>query len=138
MSTYPLPAPAPSGILRLPRLSRGGAQVALFLLVPALRRLLPAEQVRGVVRAAGMRLAIVAGVALPTIAVTGVALGRHEPAREHHLTRRVVIAAVRQRVTIGDHHRNQAGIMLEALPDQLICAFAADGANLVLARAAIE
>ena len=32
MSTYPLSAPAPSGILRLPRLSRGGAQVALFLL----------------------------------------------------------------------------------------------------------
>src|SRR3954451_21925335 len=32
MSTYSLPAPAPSGALRLPRLSRGGAQVALFLL----------------------------------------------------------------------------------------------------------
>ena len=32
MSTYPLPAPASSGVLRLPRLSRGGAQVALFLL----------------------------------------------------------------------------------------------------------
>ena len=32
MSTYPLPAPAPGGVLRLPRLSRGGAQVALFLL----------------------------------------------------------------------------------------------------------
>jgi hypothetical protein len=32
MSTYPLSAPAPSGVLRLPRLSRGGAQVALFLL----------------------------------------------------------------------------------------------------------
>ena len=32
MSTYPLSAPAPSGALRLPRLSRGGAQVALFLL----------------------------------------------------------------------------------------------------------
>ena len=32
MSTYPLSAPAPSGALRLPRLSRGGAQVALFFL----------------------------------------------------------------------------------------------------------
>ena len=32
MSTYPLPAPASTGVLRLPRLSRGGAQVALFLL----------------------------------------------------------------------------------------------------------
>jgi hypothetical protein len=32
MSTYPLTAPASSGVLRLPRLSRGGAQVALFFL----------------------------------------------------------------------------------------------------------
>src|SRR5215210_4559352 len=32
MSTYPLSAPAASGALRLPRLSRGGAQVALFFL----------------------------------------------------------------------------------------------------------
>ena len=32
MSTLHLPAPAPSGVLRLPRLSRGGAQVALFFL----------------------------------------------------------------------------------------------------------
>ena len=46
-----------------------GMQVALFLLVPALRRMLPPERVREVVRAAGMRLAIVAAVALPTIAV---------------------------------------------------------------------
>src|SRR5829696_7609236 len=32
MSTFSYPAPAPSRVLRLPRLSRGGAQVALFLL----------------------------------------------------------------------------------------------------------
>src|SRR5918994_463454 len=32
MSTFPYPAPAPSRVLLLPRLSRGGAQVALFLL----------------------------------------------------------------------------------------------------------
>jgi len=32
MSTFPYPAPAPSRVLRLPRLSRGGAQVALFFL----------------------------------------------------------------------------------------------------------
>src|SRR5918995_1714838 len=32
MSSVPYTAPAPSGVLRLPRLSRGGAQVALFLL----------------------------------------------------------------------------------------------------------
>jgi len=61
-----------------------GMQVALFLLVPALRRMLSPERVREVVRAAGMRLAIVAAVALPTIAVTGVALGRHEPAAAEH------------------------------------------------------
>ena len=61
-----------------------GMQVALFTLVPALRRMLPRERVREVVRAAGMRLAIVAAVALPTIAVTGVALDRHEPAAAEH------------------------------------------------------
>ena len=32
MSSVPYTAPAPGGVLRLPRLSRGGAQVALFLL----------------------------------------------------------------------------------------------------------
>jgi hypothetical protein len=61
-----------------------GMQVALFLLVPALRQMLPPDRVREVVRAAGMRLAIVAAVGLPTIAVTGVALGRHEPAAAEH------------------------------------------------------
>jgi hypothetical protein len=61
-----------------------GMQVALFVLVPALRRMLPPERVREVVRAAGIRLAVVAAVALPTIAVTGVALGRHEPAAAEH------------------------------------------------------
>ena len=58
-----------------------GMQVALFLLVPALRRMLPPS---GCARSCGpqrMRLAIVAAVALPMIAATGVALGRHEPPR---------------------------------------------------------
>src|SRR3954453_6485993 len=32
MSSVPYTAPAPSEVLRLPRLTRGGAQVALFLL----------------------------------------------------------------------------------------------------------
>ena len=76
-----------------------GMQVALFITVPALRRMLPADQVRAVVRAAGMRLASVAGVALPTIAITGVALGRHEPAAaEHpgvvHLKQAILVAVV--------------------------------------------
>jgi hypothetical protein len=61
-----------------------GMQVALFVLVPALRRMLPPERVREIVRAAGVRLAIVAAVALPTIAATGVALGRHEAAAAEH------------------------------------------------------
>jgi hypothetical protein len=61
-----------------------GMQVSLFVPPPALRRMLPPERVREVVRAAGVRLAIVAAVALPTIAVTGVALGRHEPAAAEH------------------------------------------------------
>jgi hypothetical protein len=61
-----------------------GMQVALFVLVPALRRMLPPERVSEVVRAAGIRLAIVAAIALPTIAVTGVALGRHEAAAAEH------------------------------------------------------
>jgi putative copper export protein len=76
-----------------------GMQVALFLLVPALRRMLPPERVREVVRAAGMRLAIVAGIALPTLAVTGIALGRHEEsAAEHpgvvHLKQAVLVALI--------------------------------------------
>jgi hypothetical protein len=46
-----------------------------------------------------MRLALVAAVALPTLAVTGVALGRHEPAAaEHpgvvHLKQAVLVAVV--------------------------------------------
>ena len=41
-----------------------GMQVALFVLVPALRRMLPPERVSEVVRAAGIRLAIVAAIAL--------------------------------------------------------------------------
>jgi hypothetical protein len=61
-----------------------GMQVALFVLVPSLRRMLPPERVRELVRAAGLRLAIVAAIALPTIAVTGVALGRHEEAAAEH------------------------------------------------------
>ncbi len=76
-----------------------GMQVALFVLVPVLRRMLPPERVREVVRAAGMRLAVVAAVALPTIAVTGVALGRHEEAAaEHpgvvHLKQALLVAVV--------------------------------------------
>lgn len=61
-----------------------GMQLALFVLVPALRRLLPADEVRAVVRAAGVRLAVVAAVALPALLASGIALGRHEPAAAAH------------------------------------------------------
>jgi len=61
-----------------------GMQVALFLLVPALRRLLPADEARRVVRAAGTRLALLAAVALPALLLSGIALGRHEPAAAEH------------------------------------------------------
>jgi putative copper export protein len=55
-----------------------GLQVALFLFVPLLRRALPPEQVRPIVRGIGKRLAVVAAVALPTLLATGAALAAHE------------------------------------------------------------
>ncbi len=61
-----------------------GIQVTLLVLVPALRRQLPAEQVREVVRKAGRRLAIVGGAALLMIAASGIALGRHESSAKAH------------------------------------------------------
>jgi hypothetical protein len=61
-----------------------GMQVTLLVLVPALRRTLPAEQVRTVVREAGRSLAIAGGTALAALAVSGVALGRHEPSASAH------------------------------------------------------
>src|SRR6478752_4242312 len=44
----------------------------------------------------------------------------------------------REGMTIGDHHRDQARIVLEALPDQLGCTLATDCADLVLARVLVE
>jgi hypothetical protein len=55
-----------------------GMQATLAVLVPALRRMLPAEQVRDVVRRAGRGLAIVGGGALVAVAASGAALARHE------------------------------------------------------------
>ena len=61
-----------------------GMQVTLLVLVPALRRQLPAEQVREVVRKTGRSLAIVGATALLMIAASGVALARHESSAKAH------------------------------------------------------
>ena len=61
-----------------------GIQVTLLVLVPALRRQLPPEQVREIVRKAGRSLAIVAGTALILIAASGIALARHESSAKAH------------------------------------------------------
>jgi putative copper export protein len=61
-----------------------GIQVTLLVLVPAMRRQLPAEQVRDIVRRAGRSLAIVGGTALLMIAASGIALARHESSAKAH------------------------------------------------------
>ena len=61
-----------------------GIQLTLLVLVPALRRQLPAEQVREIVRRAGRSLAIVGGTALLMIAASGIALARHESSAKAH------------------------------------------------------
>jgi hypothetical protein len=61
-----------------------GIQVTLLVLVPAMRRQLPAEQVRDIVRRAGRSLAIVGGTALLMIATSGIALARHESSAKAH------------------------------------------------------
>ena len=55
-----------------------GVQITLFALFPVLRRQLDADGFRFVARAAGMRLAVVAGVTLPLLLATGLALASHE------------------------------------------------------------
>jgi hypothetical protein len=61
-----------------------GIQVTLLVLVPAMRRQLPAELVRDVVRKAGRSLAIAGGTALLMIAASGIALARHESSAKAH------------------------------------------------------
>ncbi len=61
-----------------------GMLVTLAVLVPALRRMLPAEQVHTVVRGAGRSLAIAGGAALAAVAASGVALSRHESSASAH------------------------------------------------------
>ena len=55
-----------------------GVQLTLFALVPVLRRRLAPEDMRVVMRAAGMRLAVVAVITLPLLLVSGLALASHE------------------------------------------------------------
>jgi hypothetical protein len=61
-----------------------GIQVTLLVLVPAMRRQLPAEQVREIVRRAGRSLAVVGGAALLMIAASGIALARHDRSADAH------------------------------------------------------
>jgi putative copper export protein len=58
-----------------------GLQLALFLFVPLLRRRLGSDEARALVKDIGMRLGVVAAVALPTLAATGAALASHEVPR---------------------------------------------------------
>jgi len=82
-----------------------GIQVTLLVLVPALRRQLPPEQVREIVRRAGRSLAIVGGTALLMIAASGVALARHESSAKAHpgvvgLKEAILVAMI---VLLGGH-----------------------------------
>jgi hypothetical protein len=61
-----------------------GIQVTLLVLVPTLRRMLPAEQVRDLVRRAGRSLAVLGGGALLALAASGYALSRNDPAASEH------------------------------------------------------
>lgn len=61
-----------------------GLQVTLAVLVPVLRRMLPAEQVRETVRRAGRSLAIAGGSALVAVGASGAALSRHEDSAKAH------------------------------------------------------
>lgn len=60
-----------------------GMQVTLLVLIPHVRRTLSPELSRQIVRSAARRLAITAAVALPTLAVTGIALAGHEVPASH-------------------------------------------------------
>jgi uncharacterized membrane protein len=55
-----------------------GVQLTLFALFPVLRRRLEDDQFRVVARSAGMRLGIVAAVALPALLLSGIALASHQ------------------------------------------------------------
>jgi hypothetical protein len=61
-----------------------GMQVTLLVLVPDLRRRLPADEVRAVVRGAGRSLAIAGGTALVLLAASGFALSRHSDSAAAH------------------------------------------------------
>ncbi len=61
-----------------------GMQITLLVLVPALRRMLPPDQVRDIVRRAGRSLAFTGGAALLAVAASGAALARHEDSASAH------------------------------------------------------
>lgn len=61
-----------------------GLQATLLVLVPAVRRTLGPERSREVIRTAGRGLAVMGAAALSALAVSGVALGRHELSAAAH------------------------------------------------------
>ena len=73
-----------------------GIQLTLFALFPVLRRRLEADAFRALARAAGIRLAIVAGTTLPLLMASGIALASHEVphARRAWVTAKLVIWAL--------------------------------------------
>jgi hypothetical protein len=71
-----------------------GMQVTLAVLVQALRRMLPAEQMHTVVRGAGRSLAIAGGAALAAVAASGVALSRRARIAASVLMLSLTLAAV--------------------------------------------
>jgi len=73
-----------------------GIQITLFALFPVLRSRLEPDMFRAVARAAGIRLAVVAGVTLPLLLATGLALASHEvPSSERGwVTAKLVIWAL--------------------------------------------
>jgi putative copper export protein len=81
-----------------------GLQLALFLFVPLLRRRLGSEQARELVRDIGKRLAIVAAIALPTLAATGAALASHEvPSSQRYLVDIKLGIVIAVGVLLGGH-----------------------------------
>ena len=61
-----------------------GMQVTLLVFVPALRRILPPEQVRDAARRSGRDLAAAGDTALLAVAASGVALSHHEASAGRH------------------------------------------------------
>ena len=60
-----------------------GMQVTLMVLIPHVRRTVGPDVSRQIVHTAARRLLVTAGVALPTLLLTGIALASHEVPASH-------------------------------------------------------